>query len=879
MEKLISQQTYENMEMRLKQVEAILRQLAVIDKENSAEKLHDAIQQTLQIIGEYTSAGRVFIFDRLEEEQVIYTNSYEWCAPGVASQIGLLQHMEAPDMPYWHEKFEHGESIIIPDLEKVRAEMPLEYDILKVQDIYAEIAVPIFYKERLTGFIGLDNPSMDDQILLLQLLNLVGTHLGSNRENIRMVSLLKQKQRRLEQSLREQEREKSILNVLCYDYTSVYMVDLQADWAEIMKLEKNSNASDIVNREKKVICYSKLVKSYYDHYVIKEECPEFLERLRADRLLEELQHTNRIIYRYHTFPNAEGKEFFELQVTKIENAGEERMIIMGFRHIDHIMKEERKHQNSLEIALEQARLNNEIISAISKIYFAIYRIDLNTDFYEEVSSDSEVHSLTGTYGKASARMKEICDRFVTPEYSERVMEFFDLSTLKERMKEEETIAIEYLAKDGNWHLARFIVKKRDAYGNVENVLYVTRLISDQKRREQYWIMMAEAANKANEAKSEFLSRMSHDIRTPLNVITGLVDVARTHVGEQKKVQECLDKISVTGRNLENLVNDVLDLKQIESGKLEIRPKEMQITDLFETVQKMLDQDIYKRRLEFSCTKHDIQYPYLYADQLRIEQICTNLLSNAVKYTPDGGKVSFDLYEKPASLPEKVQLICVISDTGIGMTPEFMKEMYSEFSRAVDTRVNKVRGSGLGLAIVKQIVDLIQGTIEVDSRPNEGTRFCVTIEVPWIEKEEPEETAEKENVHLEGLHLLIAEDNDLSYEVEEELLTMRGIQCMRAENGQVCVEKFLESQPGTIDAILMDMQMPVMDGPTAAKEIRGLNHPMAKEIPIIAVTANAYQEDIEKCLAAGMNEHLAKPVDYKKLEELLKKYTKKKEYTC
>lgn len=879
MDRVISQQAYENMELRLKQVEAILRQLAVIDKESSAEKLHDAIQETLQIIGEYTSAGRVFIFDRIEGEEVVYTNSYEWCAPGVTPQIGQLQHLLKSDMPYWDARFEKGESLVIPDLEAVKEEMPQEYEILKAQDNDSEIVVPIFYKERLTGFIGLDNPSMGDQELLLQLLNLVGTHLGSNRENVRMVSLLKQNQRNLQRSLEEQKKEKRILDVLCYDYTSVYMVDLKADWAQIVKISQSANVSNILDKEKNIVRYSRLVKNYYDNYVIKEECPDFLDRLRADRLLEELEKTDRISYRYHTYPNAEGKEFFEMHITKIEAENEERMIIMGFRHVDDIVKEERKHQNSLEIALEQARLNNEIISAISKIYFSIYRIDLNTDFYEEVTSDSEVHSLTGAYGKASARMQEICRHFVTPEYQKRVMEFFDLSTLKERMKEEETIAIEYLAQDGNWHLARFIVKKRDASGNVENVLYVTRLISDQKRREQYWIMMAEAANKANEAKSEFLSRMSHDIRTPLNVISGLVDVAKTHTGEEEKIRECLDKISVTSRNLQSLVNDVLDLKQIESGKLEIRPKEMRVSDLYESVQKMLDQDIYKRRLEFSCNKHDIRYPYLYADQLRLEQICTNLLSNAVKYTPDGGKVSFDLSEEATENAEKVKLVCIVSDTGIGMTPEFMQEMYSEFSRAVDTRVNKVRGSGLGLAIVKQIVDLMQGTIEVESRPNEGTRFCVTIELPWMEKEEVEGSQEEKTICLEGMQLLIAEDNDLNYEVEQELLTMRGIQCIRAENGQECVEKFRKAQPGMIDAILMDMQMPVMDGPAAARAIRALNHPMAKEIPIIAVTANAYHEDIEKCRKAGMNDHLAKPVDYKKLEELLKKYRRKKEYSC
>lgn len=871
MDRKVSQQTYDNMEKRLNQVEAILRQLAVIDKENDKDTLHEAIQMTLGILGEYTKAERVFVFDRLVDTRTEYTNSYEWCAEGVKPQIEYLQHVPSVMMPYWNETFERGDSIVIQDLEDIADQMPSEYNMLKIQNVHSEIAVPIFYKERLTGFIGLDNPSMEDQHLLLQLLNLVGNRLGSNRENIRMLSLLKKKQRKMEKSLQLLEREKRILNVLCYEYTSVYMVDLQADWAEVVKLEASSNVSEIQdNKEKKIVCYSRLVKTYYDQFVIKEESPDFLERLTPERLIEELKEHDRISYCYHTYPNGEGKEFFEMQITKIQTEHEEQMIIMGFRHVDDIVREERKQQRSLKRALDEARLNNEIISAISKIYFAIYRIDLRKDFYEEVSSDSEVHSLTGTYGKASERMKQLCEKFVAPEYSDRVMEFFDIMTLKERMKEEETIAIEYLARDGNWHLARFIVKKRNEYGEVENVLYVTRLISDQKRREQYWIMMAEAANRANEAKSEFLSRMSHDIRTPLNVITGLVDLARAHEGDEKKVRECLDKISVTGQNLQNLVNDVLDIKQIESGKFEIRPKEMRTSDLFESVQKMLDPDILKRKLEFSCIQHDIEHAWLLADQLRLEQIYMNLLSNAVKYTPDGGKVTFELYEEKADEEGKVQLVSVISDTGIGMTEEFMREMYSEFARAVDTRVNKVRGSGLGLAIVKKITDLMDGTVEVESKPNQGTRFVVRFTFPWMEKEVPDVKNATEDVQMRPLHILVVEDNDLSYEVEEELLSMRGIQCTRAENGQICVEKFRTSRPGMYDAILMDMQMPVMDGPAAVRQIRNLDHPQAKEIPIIAVTANAYHEDIQKCLAAGMNDHLAKPVDYQKLTELLKK---------
>lgn len=209
--------------------------------------------------------------------------------------------------------------------------------------------------------------------------------------------------------------------------------------------------------------------------------------------------------------------------------------------VERILEQEQK---TLKKALAEANLNNEIISAISKIYYAIYRIDLDKDIYEEVSSDNEVHRLTGRRGRASTRMVELCDNFVADEYREKVEEFLNISTLAERLKEDETIAVEYLALDGNWHLARFIVKKRAADGRVTHVLYVTRVISDEKRREQYWIVAAEEANKANEAKSEFLSRMSHDIRTPINAIVGLTDIARQSGDNMQKIQDCLKKIDM-----------------------------------------------------------------------------------------------------------------------------------------------------------------------------------------------------------------------------------------------------------------------------------------------------------------------------------------------
>lgn len=366
-----------------------------------------------------------------------------------------------------------------------------------------------------------------------------------------------------------------------------------------------------------------------------------------------------------------------------------------------------------------------------------------------------------------------------PEYLPYVEPFFDLSTLAERLWHEASVMLEYPVRDGNWHLARFIVQTRGKNGEAEQVLFAMRLYSEEKRREKDLMSAADVARRANEAKSEFLSRMSHDIRTPMNVIMGFTNIALQHADDSDKMKECLEKIRVSGSNLQELIDDVLDISRIESGKFKIVSQPVKLPELFDFYCQAIAGMAEAKNIRFSGKLHDISHNVLLlSDQIRLGQIYMNLLSNAVKYTPENGDVKFETYEEKLAESGKARLVSVVSDTGIGMTPEFMKQMYSAFSRAVDTRVNKVRGSGLGLAIVKKIVDLMDGAIEAESKVGKGTTFRVTLDLPAA-----------------------ADDA----ETEEHTET-------------------------------------------------------AKHSPIIALTANAYHEDIQKCLAAGMNAHLSKPIN-------------------
>lgn len=852
-------------------VDLIIRQVSLIDQARSRSELRDAVLNILKAIGVYTNASRTYVFD-LDELTGLYTYTYEWCKAGAMPQQDQVPSVRSSEMPVWHAAFSKGKNIVIPDVEAVRKEMPDEYEFLTIQGIHSLIAVPIRSKGEVSGFIGLDDPDFRQVQSCVNLLTVIGGHIGNAKANFLTDAMLQNERNILKATIEELQKERQYLSVLCADYTSVYSLNLNTETIELLKIDADSNISRLLSGGVEgPISYMPVLRRYAEQFVKEGPKMGFVEALSPENLKRELKNKDRYGFRYVSVPNSRGKSQFEVQVTKIPSGDGSFRAIVGFRHIDDVVKEELRHQKELETTLLDAQLSNEIISTIGKIYLSIYRIDLQADFYEEISSNTDIHRLTGRSGKASVKMMEICDTFVSPEYRNRVRQFFHLSTLPERMTAEETLALEYVDDQGNWHMARFIVKKRDAKGKVTHVLYCTRSISEMKRREENWINMAEEASRANAAKSDFLSRMAHDIRTPMNAVMGFVDIARTHVDDPQQVMNDLSKIEMAGRYIQQLVNDVLDISRIESGALKILPVPCSVTEIFGEFSQYAEAMQTKKRIHYCGHVHDIVSDGILADPVRLKQIFMNLLSNAVKFTPDGGSVYLDASEE-ALEGGRVRLSVTIQDTGIGMTPEFMKDMYGKFIRAVDTRVNKVRGSGLGLAIVHQLVELMQGTIDADSAPGKGTTFRVTLEFPCAEAV-PTETGEIPNfLHTcEGMRLLVAEDNDLNFEVAYELLKMHGIRCDRAEDGAVCVEKFTEAPAGTYDAILMDMQMPVMNGIDATIMIRSRPHPQAKSIPIIAMTANAFDEDATRCLDAGMNVHLTKPLDMKKLIPVLKSY--------
>ena len=387
---------------------------------------------------------------------------------------------------------------------------------------------------------------------------------------------------------------------------------------------------------------------------------------------------------------------------------------------------------------------------------------------------------------------------------------------------------------------------------------------------------AQLAQQASEAKTQFLSAMSHDIRTPMNAVLGMMSIARHHVQEPEYVAQCLDKSMSAGKRLLTLINDILDISKIESGQFVLTPSEVSVQEMFSELTDMFAPQMRDKNLHFTSSLADLAHPVVLADGIRLNQIYMNLLSNAVKYTRPGGSVDLKLYEEPVPDDEKLTtLVFCVSDNGIGMTEEFQGQMYQSFSREISTQVNRTQGSGLGLAIVHQMVDLMDGTITCESEVEKGTVFTVRLKLPVAKQQACAEYDNSGNLDdVSGLHILVAEDNELNWEVVAALLEECGVSCERTENGRICVERLTTAEPGTYDAVLMDVQMPEMNGLEATRKIRALADEQLRGIPVIAMTADAFAEDVQSCLASGMNGHIAKPIDMGALLNYLRKVKNK-----
>ena len=384
----------------------------------------------------------------------------------------------------------------------------------------------------------------------------------------------------------------------------------------------------------------------------------------------------------------------------------------------------------------------------------------------------------------------------------------------------------------------------------------------------------QTAENANKAKTDFLSNMSHDIRTPMNAIIGITSLIRHDAGNKAKVIEYADKIDISSQHLLGIINDVLDMSKIEAGKTVFKYSDFSILDLVQELDTIFHTQIYEKQQTLTIIKENIQHEWVNGDQVHLMQIFSNLLSNAVKYTQEGGEIQFFVEECETKSSVYAKYRILVSDNGMGMSADFKDTIFDAFTRAESSLTNKIQGTGLGMAITKNLVEAMGGTIDVDSELGQGSCFEVLMDLKIAEDRTAslaaqEETDEQDGNIMQGMKFLCAEDNELNAEILTELLKIEGAECTICENGEEILKAFEQSAPGDYDMILMDVQMPVMNGYEATKAIRRSSHELAKTIPIIAMTANAFSEDIQHSLAAGMNAHVSKPVEMKVLEKTIR----------
>lgn len=385
-----------------------------------------------------------------------------------------------------------------------------------------------------------------------------------------------------------------------------------------------------------------------------------------------------------------------------------------------------------------------------------------------------------------------------------------------------------------------------------------------------------SAREANNAKTAFLFNMSHDIRTPMNAVTGFTAMAKKHIDNPEMVNRYLDKIDIAGHQLLSLVNQVLEMSRIESGKIILSEQKCDLESLIMALSTTYGSHAESKGITFVATISNVDHKYVCIDCDRVNQIAANIIGNAIKYTNEGGSITCSLKELPCDREGYSNYALTVEDTGIGMSPDFLDHIFDEFARESSTTVSRIQGTGLGMTIVKKLTELMGGTIKIESEKGKGTKITVFIPMKWCDDFKQEDPVENESTStsLKGMRVLLVDDNEMNREIAEEILIERGVVVDSANDGDVAVEKVCKASPGTYELLLMDIQMPRMNGYDATRAIRCLPDPRKANIPIVAMTANAFEEDRKNALLAGMDGHLAKPIDYEKLIQTLTKFRAK-----
>lgn len=552
-------------------------------------------------------------------------------------------------------------------------------------------------------------------------------------------------------------------------------------------------------------------------------------------------------------------------------------------HIHHsIPDKEQLEDEEFPITLgRQVQQARHEVEALSAGYSIITLINLETDDVELIKGNN-IPGLNGRYTKMDHNiLLEQVNRLIAEPFIESSVEFYDSKTIAKRLEGKNSLFHTCERTDGTWILSMIVPQKYDEDGHVVSVLLANRDFTEEKKRElkQEEALRQEKikAEKANEAKSIFLFNMSHDIRTPINAIVGYSQLMKKELTNPKLVhyQEMIEQSS---KLLLSIINNVLDMARVESGKMELDENYNVVGNILQVVCDAFEGEATRKNIEIT-RNISVKHKHVMVDATKMQEILSNLISNAIKYTPEDGHVSIDIQELECEREGYVLFQTKVSDTGIGMSEDFLPSLFELFARERNTTISKIPGTGLGMAIVKNLVDLMDGSIEVESELGKGSTFTITIPHKIANKDYTNRNIESSNefdIDFKGKRILLAEDNELNAEITTTILSEMGFEVKAVEDGILCVNEMQHQPANTYDLILMDIQMPNMDGYKATHCIRHLSQPEKANIPIIAMSANAFEEDKKKAFDVKMNDYITKPIDFQKMEEVLKHILSKKD---
>ncbi len=626
-------------------------------------------------------------------------------------------------------------------------------------------------------------------------------------------------------------------------------------------------------------------KSNHEESVRRFCHPDYAEEMRKfsenDYIRHVLDNKKKYVMRFLS-DTGRGYRWTEYVLIKIDPVDEPATeVAIGFIDVDDIVR--------IEMAKDAAfRAQTDIVTALSSDFSNVYNVNAHKDEVNIIKlegrviedfKDWEQRKKAFPYSKIFGDY--IFDR-VHPEDRSAMLELLNPDKVDEILsKTGEYTGTYRIFVEGEISYFEFkLMKLKDSGQVILAFRNIDSIVMEEKRKAQALEEALMDADKANRAKTTFLNNMSHDIRTPMNAIMGFTTLAKKHIEDRDAVLEYLSKIDISGKHLLRLINDVLDMSRIESGKVTIEERVVHIPEIMDDLATIVQADIDAKSQTFIVDFGSVSNNYIITDRLRINQILLNIVSNAIKYTPEGGRIAVKVLEKPGRMTGYSTYEFRVKDNGIGMSKDFSEHIFEAFTREKTSTVSKIEGTGLGMAITKHIVDMLGGTITVNSEQGKGTEFVVTLDCKLSDKTEASHKTSGKSVKsnssegnadnniFKGKKILLVEDNPLNQEIAVDILSEAGFNVFVASDGDIAVEKLRKMRKGDYDLVLMDIQMPRMDGYTATKYIRKLDNKYASAIPIIAMTANAFDEDRKQALDCGMNEFVAKPVKIHRLMDVM-----------